>query len=90
MQKQKSNVLIPIHFLSIQTLLSCHMVHMTYLTSVKYEICSVIVSGLVMIHAALISCTYLDFGADPVAEGPPCSALIATTVPSRAFRLAHW
>ena len=46
-----------IHFLSIQTLLSCHMVHMTYLTSVKYKICSIIVSRLVMIHAAIISCT---------------------------------
>ena len=47
-----------IHFLSIQTLLSCHMVHMTYyLTSVKYKICSVIASRLVMIHAVIITCT---------------------------------
>ena len=66
------------------------MVHMTYnLTSVKYKISSVIVSRLAMIHAAEItSRAYLDFGADPVAKGRPCSALIATTVPSRAFRFA--
>ena len=91
MQKKKSNVLM-YTFSALQTLLSCHMVHMTYnLTSVKYKICSVIVSRLAMIHAAVItSGAYLDFGADPVAKGRPCSALIATTVPSKAFRFAHW